>query len=106
MKNKYRLMLLLLTCVCLVLMLNAAASPVIYGVLDRITENGEAVILLEDRKEEWVIEMNELPEASKEGVWFQMIEEKGDYTIVSIDWMKTENVKRETGQLMDRLRAK
>src|SRR5699024_4427450 len=101
MKNKYRFILLLVICVCLVLMLNAAASPVIYGVLDRITGNGKAVILLEDRGEEWVIEMKRLPESSKEGVWFQMTEERDGYTVVSIDWIKTENIKRETGKLMD-----
>lgn len=42
------------------------------GYLDRIEDNKHAVILVEDLKKEYIIDVDRLPSNSKEGVWFDL----------------------------------
>lgn len=74
------------------------------GVLDRFEEN-KAVILIEDQKQEIVIDKNQLPANSKTGTWFT-IEKQGDHYNFTIDQSKTEKEKQTSSDLIAKLRAK
>ncbi|HLQ70383.1 MAG TPA: DUF3006 domain-containing protein [Bacillota bacterium] len=107
MKKGFRLIVLISVCIIFVSVLNAAASSdTVYGVLDRYTDNGLAVILLEDRKEEWMVQKDELPASSREGVWFLIRKNVGMYSILSIDWEKTKKAAEQSQKLMEKLRSK
>lgn len=52
------------------------------GYFDRIEDGGKAVILLEEQDFEIILPLINLPKESKEGSWFQISEENGDFTFV------------------------
>lgn len=106
MKNGYRLISLMVISAIFVVILNAASTHIVYGVLDRYTDEGDAVILLEDREEEWIVPADELPEASREGVWFQIGLDGESFNIISIDWRRTKEAERKSKELLDELRGR
>ena len=54
------------------------------GVLDRI-EDGIAVILVEEKGDEFTIREHDLPDGSEEGTWFRLDYGDTGYTILAID---------------------
>lgn len=54
------------------------------GVLDRI-EDGIAVILVEEKGDEFTIRAHDLPDGSEEGTWFRLDYGDTGYTILAID---------------------
>jgi len=74
------------------------------GVLDRFEEN-KAVILIEDKKQEIVIDKNQLPANSVTGTWFT-IEKNNDNYQLTVDQAKTEKEKQTSSDLMAKLREK
>lgn len=106
MKKSIHLIILLCVCNIFIIILNAASSHTIYGVLDRYTSNGSAVILIEDKEEEWIVQEDDLPESSKEGVWFKINKNNDVYIIDSIDWKRTNEAEKKSQYLMKRLRNK
>jgi len=75
------------------------------GVLDRF-EGDNAVILVEENKEEFLVKKGELPAASEPGVWFHLSHNQHGYTISSIDVSKTEEKSSANALLLERLRSK
>lgn len=102
----FRLPLLLCVCIVFVSVLHAASPHTVYGVLDRYTDNGLAVILLEDNQVELHVQEEELPESSEEGVWYRIQRNAGVYSVLSIDWAKTKALKKASKKLMEQLRGK
>ncbi|MBU5468330.1 DUF3006 domain-containing protein [Virgibacillus sp. MSJ-26] len=74
------------------------------GVLDRLEEN-KAVILIEESKQEIVINKNQLPANSVTGTWFTIEKQEGRYHF-TIDQAKTEQKKQTSSDLMAKLRTK
>ncbi|MUV38927.1 hypothetical protein JNUCC1_02799 [Lentibacillus sp. JNUCC-1] len=74
------------------------------GVLDRFEEN-QAVILLEDQKEEIIVERDALPENSQINTWFNIEKTGGQYKL-SIDHDTTEKELETSQDLLAKLRAK
>lgn len=76
------------------------------GYLDRIEDNEKAVILIEEENTEIVVPIDELPGGSKEKTWFHIVEENGSFKIISIDDDMTEQKKRQSSDLMKKLRER
>lgn len=75
------------------------------GVLDRF-EGSEAVILLEESKQEVILPEEALPEGSLEGTWFHLTQLDGTYKINSIDVAKTEAKTTANALLLEQMRQK
>ena len=75
------------------------------GVLDRF-EGNKAVILIEEKKAELIIPIEELPKGSKVNTVFKMEEVDGEYKVISIDLDAEKEVKETTADLLAKLRAK
>lgn len=75
------------------------------GVLDRI-EDGLAVILVEEKGDEFTISAHELPVGSKEGTWFELAYEDGGYFIHSIDEQATKKHDEASNFLLTKLQQK
>ncbi|MGJ9385552.1 DUF3006 domain-containing protein [Salipaludibacillus sp. CF4.18] len=76
------------------------------GVLDRIVDGKFATILIEEIGEEFTLDVSELPDGSKEGMWF-FITLSGD-KIVSLEMnnKKTTDVENRVEEQLNRMRAK
>lgn len=75
------------------------------GVIDRI-EDGIAVILIDEKQQEWSIEASFLPKGSVEGTVLQLIETDESFEIISIDWEATAAATKKAQLLQKKLHAK
>lgn len=75
----------------------------IQGVLDRI-ENNQAVILIEDFNDEFIIEVSRLPKNSEEGTWFDLEKTEAAYKIMRINEDMTEAKQTDVNTLMNQLK--
>lgn len=75
------------------------------GILDRF-EGNQAVILIEETKEELLVIKEDLPRGSAKNTIFNLAKENGSYTIVDIDFAQTKAARKTSSSLMDQLRAK
>ncbi len=76
------------------------------GVLDRITDNKLATILVEEIGKEFVLDVNELPEGSEEGIWFQLDIENNIIVDIKIDQELTEQREKSIKAKKERLKKK
>jgi len=72
------------------------------GVLDRI-EDGLAVILIEEKGEEFTLREQDLPVGSKEGTWFKLSYKDGNYSILAIDEKATKEQSKTSEKLLEKL---
>lgn len=75
------------------------------GILDRF-EGEQAVILIEEANDEWIVDKNDLPAGSEKHTIFKLSKENGAYTILDIDVQATEQAREKSSSLMEQLRAK
>jgi len=75
------------------------------GVLDRM-EDGLAVILVEEKGDEFTVSANDLPEGSEEGTWFQLSHNRSGYAIIKIDQTMTEKQTDKSLLLQKKLRQR
>lgn len=75
------------------------------GVLDRI-EDGFAVILIEELKEEIIISEHNLPTGSKEGTWLIIEQNNDQFRIVKIDEEATRAAFEKSKSLREQLKEK
>lgn len=75
------------------------------GILDRF-EGEQAVILIEEDKEEIIVQKSELPPNSKKNTIFKLKKQNGEYRITGIDDTATNQASAKSASLMDQLRAK
>ncbi len=75
------------------------------GVLDRI-EDGTAVILVEEKGDEFTVKEADLPVGSKEGTWFQLDFNDSGYTILAIDENATDKANETSALLLKKLQRK
>lgn len=75
------------------------------GVLDRV-EDGIAVILVEETKEQFTVPVTDLPTGSKEGTWFSLATKDDSYYIVTIDEQKTAAQTERINILQQKLQKK
>lgn len=76
------------------------------GVIDRFTDEDQAVILIEKLNKELVVSCDELPDGSKESDWLTLKKTNGSFKIIAIDREKTERETKTSLDLRDQLRAK
>ncbi len=83
---------IILTIIFMMYSINPADEDMVtaLGVLDRIEDNEQAVILIEDLGEELIVPRQDLPLGSKENTWF-LIEKnnEGKLERISIDYKTT-----------------
>ncbi|WP_197046625.1 DUF3006 domain-containing protein [Oceanobacillus salinisoli] len=77
----------------------------IKGVLDRF-EGNNAVILIEELKEEMVVPREKLPEGSMVNTYFNLEKKDDKFEIVSIDEHATMSDSQKSSDLMAKLRSK
>ncbi len=75
------------------------------GVIDRI-EDGIAVILIEENKQEWKVTEENLPEGAKEGTVLQLSLTNDTYTIIGIDKEATKTASNKAKHLQKKLQSK
>lgn len=75
------------------------------GILDRF-EGDLAVILIEEAKQELVVDKTALPPSSEVNTVFDIVEENGHYKIAGINQETTRRRSEKSSALMDKLRAK
>lgn len=75
------------------------------GILDRF-EKDIAVILIEEKKEEFTVPKSQLPEESKIDTYFFIEKTADGYQITGIDMEKTDQETKKASSLMDQLKAK
>ncbi len=73
------------------------------GVLDRVEDNGQAVILIGELEKELVMPNKKLPPGSHENSWFQIKMLQGKFEVTSVDAEKTRREKEKSKILLDRL---
>lgn len=76
------------------------------GILDRIEDGDQAVILIEEVQKALIIPLKDLPKGSKENTFFHVKEFKGEYRIMSIDHEATKRKAKKAEDLMEKLRKK
>lgn len=76
------------------------------GILDRIEDGDQAVILVEEIQKALIIPLSELPKGSKEGTYFNLNEKGGQFYILSIDDETTKKEAQKSMDLMEKLRSK
>lgn len=76
------------------------------GVLDRIEDNDQAVILLETNETTLVVPQKVLPIGSKTNMWFNIELINTTYKIISIDYQLTEKREQNSTHLTNKLRKK
>lgn len=76
------------------------------GYFDRVEDGQLAVILVDEIGEEFIIPVNELPEGSAAGTYFDLTIENGEIISIIPDRETTEIEKVKTDDLMAKLRAK
>lgn len=75
------------------------------GILDRF-EGNQAVILIEETKEELIVNREGLPRGSAKHTIFNLEKANGSYQIASIDLTQTKAAAKKSASLMDQLRGK
>jgi hypothetical protein len=75
------------------------------GYLDRIVDDKFAVILVDETGEEFLISKEDLPRESKEKSYYNLEVCGGKVVSISLDKKASKNEKKETKDLMDRIRA-
>lgn len=75
------------------------------GVIDRIEEN-VATIIIEDIKEELIVPVGKLPIGSEEGTWLNIEKIEHNYTVININEEKTDMMKQQSEQLMNKLKSR
>ncbi|MEI3605346.1 DUF3006 domain-containing protein [Pseudogracilibacillus sp. SE30717A] len=75
------------------------------GVLDRI-EDGVAVILVEEKGDEFTIAEYDLPAGSEVGTWFKLDYKDAGYTILAIDEVATGNETMASALLLKQLQSR
>ncbi|MUK87703.1 DUF3006 family protein [Ornithinibacillus sp. L9] len=79
----------------------------VQGVLDRFEDQNQAVILIEELKEELVVSKDTLPAGSEVNTYFTLEKnEDGDFTILAINEKATQAATNKTSNLIAKLRAK
>lgn len=76
------------------------------GVIDRLTDNNQAVILIESINEELVISRDELPEGAQAQDWVILERTDESYKVVAVDKEKTKRQKDHIQSLQEKLRAR
>lgn len=76
------------------------------GVLDRITDDKYATILVEDLGKEFILNKEELPIGSKEGTWFNLIIKNEEIKNLTINQELTESRKISIEEKMGRLKKR
>jgi len=82
-------------------------TVIAYGVLDRMEDNEQAVILIEDLGEELIVPKQDLPLGSKENTWF-LIEKnnEGKLERISIDYKTTVEEAEKMKRLGEKVKNK
>jgi Ser/Thr protein kinase RdoA (MazF antagonist) len=75
------------------------------GVLDRFEDN-KAVILIENTKEELIMDRSLLPAESSVNTYFTLKKKNEEYIITKIDKEATEQQAQKSSELMKKLRNK
>lgn len=75
------------------------------GVIDRFTDNDQAVILIESIGKELVISRNKLPHGVKAQDWVILKEIDETYEVVRIDYETTKAQRHKAKQLQAKLRG-
>lgn len=76
------------------------------GILDRIEDGDQAVILIEEIQKALIVPLNELPTGSKVNTFFHVQERGGNYKITSIDSESTRREAKKSEDLIEKLRRK
>lgn len=76
------------------------------GILDRIEDGDQAVILIEKIQKALVIPVKDLPKGSKVNTFFRIKESNGNYEVTSIDHWATERKAKESEELLEKLRKR
>lgn len=76
------------------------------GVLDRITDDKYATILVEDLGKEFILNKEELPIGSKEGTWFNLVIENSELKSLTINQELTDSRKISIEEKMARLKKR
>lgn len=76
------------------------------GVLDRITNDKYATILVEDLGKEFILNKEELPIGSKEGTWFNLVIKDEKIKSLTINQELTESRKISIEEKMARLKKR
>jgi len=87
--------------------INPANGDTVHGVLDRIEDNEQAVILIEDLGEELIVPKRDLPLGSKANTWF-LIEKNngGKLERISIDYKTTIEEAKKMKRLGEKVKNK
>lgn len=73
--------------------------------LDRITDNNQAVLLVDTIQKEFKLPATSVPSGSKPGSWFQVTIENDAITSIKIDEEKTNAMKGDIQNRLARLQA-
>ena len=76
------------------------------GVLDRIVEGKHAVVLVEELGKEYIIDVDRLPDGSKEGVWYDLKIVNNEIIEMKIDDETEAVMEKKISSIMDKLRNK
>lgn len=76
------------------------------GVIDRMTDQNKAVILIESTKEELVISQDELPQGAQAQDWVILKREAETYKVIAIDEQQTKQQAEKIQSLQEKLRAR
>lgn len=76
------------------------------AVVDRLTDNGQALLLVESLQEQFHVDVATLPVGSGVGTWLVAEIVEGKVLSLSIDEEKTVEMKKEIGDRLARLQSK
>src|SRR5699024_2540512 len=76
------------------------------GVIDRIIDGKYSVILLEEREEQIVIPVRDVPFQLEEGMWLILEEKRNGYFVVAPDQAKTDYVQEQNDKLLKKIPKK
>ncbi|PXW92736.1 hypothetical protein DES38_102320 [Streptohalobacillus salinus] len=79
---------------------------IIEAMIDRFSDNNQAVILAEKTGKEFVVHQSKLPEGAKPGDYLQLKVSKEVLTEITFDKMKTEERKRQVSSAFERLKQR
>lgn len=74
--------------------------------LDRFTDDGYALMLVENLNKQFHVPTSLLPEGSVAGIWFLVEVQGEEITSLEIDENKTTNMKTDIDNTMQRLQSK
>lgn len=76
------------------------------GILDRIENGRQAVILIEEEQREIIFPADRLPPGSKVNSWFDIVVENEEITSISLDVETAAAKERQVQSLLKRLRSR